>query len=698
VYRFIEIDKEERILWIDKDYSYCYTIDLNIDKLNINARKIVELERHFSENKLVYIGAGMTKAIAVNYASDKAKRLLDSSWEIIKPIIANENEPYIFNNKYRSEIIKKTLTDKIASKATIYKYLRKYWQGGKVKSALLSEYSNCGGRGKEKKLGDKKVGRKNSLAYLFPDKVGINLTDKDKKVIRDSIEKFYRNKKEISLMQAYKLMINEYYSEKYVDENGDLIEKVLLPHTIPTYYQFKNLFYKERDIKLDITGRKGQKEFDLNHSNLPSNAKYYSFGPGYLFEIDSTICPIYLVNRINKKGIGKPVVYFVEDVFTTLIAGIFVGVGYACYEGAASALYNCTENKVEFCKHFGIDITNNDWPVTGLCMNLRADRGELVAKLPEKIIENLRIGLETTASFMAKMKGTIEGNFHLQESKFKPYLEGVIRRDFRKRGGSNYVEDANMTVEEFTKVLIRCVIHHNNRVMKNFQLTQGMVNEDINPIPVSIWDWGTKHISGNFRFSSDEDIKLNLMRSGKATITEKGIRFCKRHYRCDLSIHEDWHTKARNCGYWEVDVRFDPRCLDKIYIINVNSSKFECCYLKDEETIYFNRTFEEITYFQINEKNKLLALRDIENQNDLRLHIGLKEDSKKAKKKIFCIKKEDLVKNIIVNKREENIEYSRQQALSIIDNKNTTIDSSSNKKIGNEKARESLLDRIESVN
>ena len=42
------------------------------------------------------------------------------------------------------------------TKASIYNYLRKYWQRGKTPNALIADYSNSGGKGKSKIAKNKK--------------------------------------------------------------------------------------------------------------------------------------------------------------------------------------------------------------------------------------------------------------------------------------------------------------------------------------------------------------------------------------------------------------------------------------------------------------------------------------------------------------------------------------------------------------
>lgn len=698
VYEFIESNKLERILWISGDYKYMYTIELNVDKLVAYYRQINDFQNKFDNGVIsYYCDSNISSFIEGEKISEKSRKLLENSWNIIKYVTDEKNIPNIYDERLRGKILKDAIEKFGVSKATIYKYLRKYWQGGKIKIALLPELYKCGGKGKEKCLGDKKVGRKNYISYIYPEKLGINLDECHKEIIREALKKFYNNHKELSLMQAYNLMKSEYYTELYKDEDGNTIKRMLPAHKIPTYSQFKYRYYKEKDIKNEIENRKSKKEYQLNHAPITSNAKYHSLGPGYIYEIDSTISPIYLVNRINHKGIGRPVVYYVIDVFSCMITGVFVGAGYANYEGAATALYNCTEDKVEFCKRYGLNISQGDWPNSGLPMSLRADRGELVDKLPEKIIENLSVAIETTASYMGKMKGTVEKNFNIQERALKPYLDGIIESDFRKRGGTDARKSANMDIKEFTKAVLRAVIYHNKHIMKNYPVLQGMVDDNIVPSANEIWKWGITHISGNLRDFPDEYIKLNLLRSGKAMVTERGIRFSNRYYRCNKINIEEWYIKAKNHGYRSINVRFDPRNLDNIYMINEEDNNFEICYMKVEESIFFDRSYDEMQQYVIDKKIDQQTLRDIENQNEIELHQGLTEDIKVIRKKFTNTNKKILKSDIKLNKKLENEAYGKTQAINLCRDKVDNTEYNNNNSSGVTETRKKLFDRILNV-
>ena len=50
------------------------------------------------------------------------------------------------------------------AKRLIYTYLRRYWQGGQIKNALIPHYHKSGGKGKERQVKDRKRGRPRGVA------------------------------------------------------------------------------------------------------------------------------------------------------------------------------------------------------------------------------------------------------------------------------------------------------------------------------------------------------------------------------------------------------------------------------------------------------------------------------------------------------------------------------------------------------
>ena len=80
----------------------------------------------------------------------------DSNLDRIQGVIGGSK---YWIKKHRAELIKVLVSMKVGAKSTIYRYLRRYWQRGQTPNALLPDYANCGGKGKPKTRGEKRLGR-----------------------------------------------------------------------------------------------------------------------------------------------------------------------------------------------------------------------------------------------------------------------------------------------------------------------------------------------------------------------------------------------------------------------------------------------------------------------------------------------------------------------------------------------------------
>jgi hypothetical protein len=93
----------------------------------------------------------------------------DRAWEIIGPIVRIKNP---FSKKERAAAIR--VASELTTKRLVYAHLRRYWQGGQTKNALLPKYEEFGAKGNHKTKGKKP--RPKTLL----DVPGKRLTDEDR--------------------------------------------------------------------------------------------------------------------------------------------------------------------------------------------------------------------------------------------------------------------------------------------------------------------------------------------------------------------------------------------------------------------------------------------------------------------------------------------------------------------------------------
>lgn len=585
--------KTERVLWIHK--GWMYVIDINNNGLPY-LRNITDVEDALSTGAAA-INEYDPSMVIVNEDDIplKYKEKRDKAWGFIKKLV--EDEPRIYQAQCRRQLIKEVTAKNDVSETGIIKYLKKYWKKGKTPNALLPNYDACGGRNKEKSAGEAKRGRPRK--YNDIEGKGINVTEDVKKIFRVAINKFYYTTAKNSLVLTYELMRKEYFAEGYKIENGIKVP-IIKPQTqIPSFGQFQYWFQKERNIKKEITSRYSSKKFLKQYRAITGNATDGIVQPG-IYEIDCQIGDVYLVSRYNRNWvIGRPAIYAVIDKFSRLICGIYIGLESGSYVGAMMALLNAATDKVGFCKQYGIEITEEDWPVHHLPEVIIADRGELISGNVDNLINMLNIKVRNTPSHRADLKSLVERFFGLTNERVKPFLPGVVELEGsgRERGDPDYRTKAKLDLYQFTQVVIKSVLYHNNHHhLYNYKREEAMVQDNITCIPIELFRWGIANRGGALRSVAEDTIKLALMPSETAVVTAKGIKFKDMYYASTSMLKGQDFIRARANGTWRVKVSYDPRDLNYIYVYGETSNDFEKCFLLDANSRYRDRMQEEIDY------------------------------------------------------------------------------------------------------
>lgn len=584
-------NKRFRVLWTDSNNRYVYLIDIDDKNSFPTLRKSIELIDQIVEGCLIKEKTEINNWGDGEIGSNSIK-LRDSAWELINEIV--KREPDIYIPKKRGELIKEIISKNNVTKPTIYKYLSRYWQGGKVPNALIPHYSRCGGKGKIKKP-QKKMGRPSKYENL---QTNVIVTEDIKKIFRVTLQKYYFNQKKPSLKHAHTMMVRHFYLEDTYFENGE--EKVILKDRmqIPSLNQLRYFMESEYTAKEKKSSRIGKTKFDQQYRELLGSSTFETFGPGSRFQIDATIADVFLISEYNPDWIiGRPVVYFVVDVFSRMIAGMYVGLEGPSWIGGLMAITNTVSDKKVFCAEFGIDIEKNQWPCEHLPEILLADRGEFEGYNVERLISAFNLQVENTPPYRPDLKGLVEKYFDIFQGKVKPFIPGYIDKDYRERGAKDYRLDAKLTLKDFAKIMISEVLSHNNhQYIDNYPRDVEMINDNVKPIPIELWNWGIKNRSGKLSYHNPNLVKLHLLPKDTASVTESGIRFKKMHYICDKAVKQSWFSTANIKGSWKVNIAYDPRDMTNIYILNDNGMEYEVCKLLPKEERYSGKSLDEIEY------------------------------------------------------------------------------------------------------
>lgn len=515
----------------------------------------------------------------------------DKVWGYIEPTVTGGNATDIFKKRLRGIIIETISKQFNVSKTLVRTNLRRYWQRGMTINALLPNYPNCGNKGVPRDGPGKKLGNRSQEARMDPDLAGIRITKEIKKdQFKKSIDLWYNKRDKKTLYEVYELMLGRFYKAGIDAEEGIVLKP---EHERPTFRQFYYWYRKERDINEEYRKRFGQRKVNLKYRAIEGTFDHQSFGPGSIYQIDATVGNIYLVNRKNREWIiGRPVIYFVVDVFSRLIAGLYVGLEGPSWIGAALALENAASDKVEYCKKFSINITNEEWPSFGLPERLTTDRGEYVGNKPTHLIKTLNVKLEHLPAYRPDWKPFVEKQFDVSNEIYIRWIPGGILERMKERGESDVKDKALIDIHEFETILIEYVRYHNKHYLTSYKRNDAMVADDVRPTPVELWHWGRKNSLGSLSNVSKNVLRMNLLPSRKSRFTASGIKFNKELYTCITAEEESWRFRARNGEKIDVEYSFDPRDTTRIFIRHHDGEFEECYRLTEQHAKFITRGIE----------------------------------------------------------------------------------------------------------
>ena len=538
----------------------------------------------------------------------ESRRIAYQRYNMISGIL-----PFVSNEDMRTEAIKKVAEEYGVTKQTVRKYLCEYLASMDIRNLAPKPRDN------EREL------------------------TVDEKNFRKSLNKWYYNSKKRTIKQCYSLMLQHFYC----DETGRLLEE----H--PSFYQFRYFYRKYNKKETEYISRNGLSYYQRNQRPLVGDG-VQSFAPTVgMGMLDATICDIYLVNEVG--GIvGRPILTLCVDAHSGVICGYSLS-----WEGGVYSLRNLMLNvitdKVEYCRTFGIEITKEQWPCNQLPLKLVTDQGSEYKGETFSQITDLGVELINLKSFRADEKGPVEQCFNAIQNYFKPILKGkgVIEMDFQERGVRDYRKDACLTMDDFEKVILNCIIFYNsNRVLEKFPFTEEMLEAEVKPIPCHIWKWACEQSGANLMaVNRDKLIKVLLPRT-RGKFGRYGLAVNGLHYHNPLFKEE--YLQGKECK-----VAYDMDNSSYIWLIE-NGAYIQFDLI---EKRFQDKGIEDVMTMKNRQKELVKKVRPQKTQAeiDLARAIQLIADTK-------IVQSEPSIKGIRSNRKREQIKQHRNLGKEVVTN------------------------------
>ncbi|MQA23329.1 Mu transposase C-terminal domain-containing protein [Rugamonas rivuli] len=299
--------------------------------------------------------------------------------------------------------------------------------------------------------------------------------------------------------------------------------------------------------------------------------------PGATFYLDVVRAEVQLVSRADRQqAIGQPLVYVAVDVFSRMVAGVYIGIGAASWQHAMLALAHCGADKQRYSRRFGRSIEAGLWPSR---------------HLPETLHTSAAL---SGATQRETQRDTLLNNFNLRCTAVAD--EGpvewrtVLARRFRLLTPDTAAApsrlDGVLDLDQFTRIVIDAILYHNNR--QPLRHAGGAT-------PRVLWEWGVAHRGGGLKTYPEQLLRCSLMPAAQATVTGDGILLFDSTYTCARAINERWFERARLRGQWSVRVAYDPADMDVIYLLDPNAPmQFHACHMTDSSSAHRHLAASEI--------------------------------------------------------------------------------------------------------
>ena len=556
VFKSKETGKEYRLLNILN--GICIIIEMNKGSLNLSFPSFSSV-LDLVENKEFLIEDEEKIIFDISALSEKEKEEFEQRKKAMQEVVRLYGPTFaeLVSKKPKPEI-KKMISDNNWDKSTFWRICSRYFESGFQDYSLINS----------KKV---KLLKKNKYNYKIKTgkpaqylESGTIITEEIESYFNDALND-YKSGRAKTMRSAYDKM-NYLHFSKIELINGAQTLVLLSESERPTIKQFRYYVNKHMTAEEKDKIKTSAQEQRNNKRLLLSDSLNGVMGPGDLIEIDAVEADVSLVSSTNKnQSIGRPIVYFMVDVYTRCIIAMSVAFDNNSVLALTNLFLNLSDDKKEYCGRYGINLENSEiWPSNFIPNRIRLDRGsDFKSKEFDRICVALGIEKQLVSGGSGSLKGTVEQSFHQMHSRQNVHLEnyGLIE----KRHDSKHHKESTLTIYDYTKMVINFVLFHNQQYDKDYKVTKEMIEKQIEPIPAILFKYGVNKYGHPRPIANKEQYLYDLLTPVKASISRRGISYRGLYYLPDNDVnltHKMFEAGTKKIPF---EVRIDKRNVDAVY-------------------------------------------------------------------------------------------------------------------------------------
>lgn len=465
----------------------------------------------------------------IDSISDKDWKEANRRYSIIKPLIEAERGMKLEINK--SVLVQNLAEEHNVGYSTIYRWLSVYNSTGLVSS--LVPYKPEGGRNKSR----------------LPEEIVLLMDE----IINSHYLNSQKRSKKSTAIEVIRCC-----------KNAGLVA----PHTNTIYNRIKLL-----DKKKVLISREGYLE--VSQTIEPTPGEYQDAkNPLDVIQMDHTLLDIIVVSEKERKPIGRPYITLAIDVYSRMVAGLYISLDPPGMLGAGMCLSNAILPKDETCAKYEL---KSEWPFWGIMQNLHMDnakefKGKTLKRASEEygFIINWRPKAKSRyGAHIERLLGTLGRKIHS--------LPGTTFGDIKYRNNYNSESRATMSLSELEKWLHTQIVD-----IYHLEKHSGLGVSPLNKYYEGVF--GSKRREGIgvplMQFNPDK-VRLDFLPMIERTIQRTGVVIDHIRYYSDIfktylyeraAIGHQQYVKNR--GGSNFIFKRDPRNINKIYFLDEKESRY----------------------------------------------------------------------------------------------------------------------------